>query len=309
MPGSAGSSWYFLRYIDPKNNDELANKKLLEYWLPVDLYMGGPEHAVGHLLYSRFWNNYLYNKGVVPVKEPFAKLRHQGMILGTNGEKMSKSRGNVINPDEIVKNYGADSLRLYEMFMGPIEASKPWDVNGIDGAKKFLDRVWRLYAESGKIKAEENTNLEKIYNQTVKKVTNDYEALGFNTAIAQMMIFINSVYKENILPKKYAEGFLQLLNPIAPHITEELWRTVLGNSESISYSHWPKYDESKTIDEVKEIPIQINGKVKATVKVPLDSNEDFVKEKVHNEIANLLEGKAIVKEIYIKNKIYNIVVK
>lgn len=309
MPGSAGSSWYFLRYIDPKNTDELANKKLLEYWLPVDLYMGGPEHAVGHLLYSRFWNNYLYNKGIVPVKEPFAKLRHQGMILGTNGEKMSKSRGNVINPDEIVRDYGADSLRLYEMFMGPIEASKPWDTNGIDGAKKFLDRVWRLYAESGKIKEEENKNLEKVYHQTVKKVTNDYETLGFNTAISQMMIFVNSAYKEDILPKEYAEGFLQLLNPVAPHITEELWHTVLKKDDSIAHSKWPKYDEDKTIDEEKEIPVQINGKVKATIKVPLDSEETFVKEKVHSELSSLLDGKNIIKEIYVKNKIYNIVIK
>jgi len=309
MPGSAGSSWYFLRYIDPKNDNAPADKKLLEYWLPVDLYMGGPEHAVGHLLYSRFWNNYLYNKGIVPVKEPFAKLRHQGMILGTNGEKMSKSRGNVINPDDIVRDYGSDALRLYEMFMGPIEASKPWDTNGIDGAKKFLDRVWRLYTESGKIKAEENKNLEKVYNQTVKKVTNDYESLGFNTAISQMMIFVNSVYKEDVFPEEYARGFIQLLNPVAPHITEEIWSTVLGNTESIAYSKWPEFDESKIVDDEKEIPVQINGKVKATVKIPVDSEEDVVKEKVHESVANQLEGKTIVKEIYVKNKIYNIVVR
>jgi len=309
MPGSAGSSWYFLRYIDPKNDNAPADKKLLEYWLPVDLYMGGPEHAVGHLLYSRFWNNYLYNKGIVPVKEPFAKLRHQGMILGTNGEKMSKSKGNVINPDDIVRDYGSDALRLYEMFMGPIEASKPWDTNGIDGAKKFLDRVWRLYTESGKIKAEENKNLEKVYNQTVKKVTNDYESLGFNTAISQMMIFVNSVYKEDVFPEEYARGFIQLLNPVAPHITEEIWSTVLGNTESIAYSKWPEFDESKIVDDEKEIPVQINGKVKATVKIPVDSEEDVVKEKVHESVANQLEGKTIVKEIYVKNKIYNIVVR
>ena len=223
MPGSAGSSWYFLRYIDPHNSETFADKKLLEYWMPVDLYMGGPEHAVGHLLYSRFWNNYLYNKGLVPVKEPFAKLRHQGMILGTNGEKMSKSKGNVINPDDMVKQYGADSLRIYEMFMGPIDAAKPWDINGIDGSKKFLDRVWRLYMESGKLQDKENKNLERIYNYTVKKVTNDYETMGFNTAISQMMIFVNTVYKEDVFPVSYAEGFLKLLNPVAPHITEELW--------------------------------------------------------------------------------------
>ena len=308
MPGSAGSSWYFLRYIDPKNNDEFANKKLLEYWMPVDLYVGGPEHAVGHLLYSRFWNNYLYNKGLVPVKEPFAKLRHQGMILGTNGEKMSKSKGNVINPDDMVKQYGADSLRLYEMFMGPIDAVKPWDVNGIEGTKKFLDRVWRLYVESGKIKDTPNKNLEKDYHFTVKKVTNDYETMNFNTAISQMMIFINTVNKEEIFPLEYAEGFLKLLNPIAPHITEELWN-ILGHDNTIAYEKWPTYDESKTIDDEITLPIQFNGKLKATIQIPLDEDEGVIKQKVHEAINSKLDGKTIIKEIYVKNKIYNIVVK
>ena len=308
MPGSAGSSWYFLRYIDPHNDKEFANKKLLEHWMPVDLYMGGPEHAVGHLLYSRFWNNYLYNKGLVPVKEPFAKLRHQGMILGTNGEKMSKSKGNVINPDDMVKQYGADSLRIYEMFMGPIESSKPWDPNGIDGAKKFLDRVWRLFAEFGKVQDKENKNLEKIYHYTVKKVTNYYETMNFNTAISQMMIFINSASKEDILPKEYAEGFLKLLNPVAPHITEELWN-VFGHDNTIAYEAWPTYDEAKTIDEEKEIPVQVNGKLKATVMIALDEDEASVKEKVHSALEGKLDGKTIVKEIYVKNKIYNVVVK
>ena len=308
MPGSAGSSWYFLRYIDPHNDKEFANKKLLEYWLPVDLYVGGPEHAVGHLLYSRFWNNYLYNKGLVPVKEPFAKLRHQGMILGTNGEKMSKSKGNVINPDDMVKEYGADSLRLYEMFMGPIESAKPWDPNGIDGAKKFLDRVWRLYVESGKIKDEQNKNLEKVYHYTVKKVTNDYETMNFNTAISQMMIFINSVNKEEVFPMEYGEGFLKLLNPIAPHITEELWN-ILGHNDTITYEPWPIYDEEKTIDDEIEIPIQVNGKLKTTVMIALDEDESSVKQKVHSAIEDKLDGKSIVKEIYVKNKIYNVVVK
>ena len=308
MPGSAGSSWYFLRYIDPHNDKEFANKKLLEYWLPVDLYVGGPEHAVGHLLYSRFWNNYLYNKGLVPVKEPFAKLRHQGMILGTNGEKMSKSKGNVINPDDMVKEYGADSLRLYEMFMGPIESAKPWDPNGIDGAKKFLDRVWRLYVESGKIKDEQNKNLEKVYHFTVKKVTNDYETMNFNTAISQMMIFINSVNKEEVFPKEYAECFLKLLNPIAPHITEELWN-ILGHNDTITYEPWPIYDEEKTIDDEIEIPIQVNGKLKTTVMIALDEDESSVKQKVHSAIEDKLDRKSIVKEIYVKNKIYNVVVK
>ena len=309
MPGSAGSSWYFLRYIDPHNNDEFANKKLLEHWLPVDLYMGGPEHAVGHLLYSRFWNNYLYNKGLVPVKEPFAKLRHQGMILGSNGEKMSKSKGNVINPDDMVKEYGADSLRIYEMFMGPIDAAKPWDPNGIDGSKKFLERVWRLYVESGKIQDKENHNLERIYHYTVKKVTNDYESMNFNTAISQMMIFVNTVYKEDIFPKEYAEGFLKLLNPVAPHITEELWSTCLNHNNTISYETWPTYDESKTISDEITLPIQFNGKLKATIQILVDEDEKSVKEKVHNAIDSKLDGKTIVKEIYVKNKIYNIVIK
>ena len=308
MPGSAGSSWYFLRYIDPKNENELANKKLLEYWMPVDLYVGGPEHAVGHLLYSRFWNNYLYNKGYVPVKEPFAKLRHQGMILGTNGEKMSKSKGNVINPDDMVREYGADSLRVYEMFMGPIDSAKPWDPNGIDGSKKFLDRVWRLYVDSNKIKNQENKNLERVYHYTVKKVTNDYETMNFNTAISQMMIFVNSVNKEEVFPKEYAEGFLKLLNPVAPHITEELWN-ILGHNNTISYEKWPEYDEAKTIEDTITLPIQFNGKLKATIQINLDEDESSIKQKVHNAVDSKLDGKTIVKEIYVKNKIYNIVVK
>ena len=310
MPGSAGSSWYFLRYIDPHNDKEIADPELLKHWMPVDLYVGGPEHAVGHLLYSRFWNNYLYNKGIAPTKEPFQKLRHQGMILGSNGEKMSKSKGNVINPDDMVREYGADALRLYEMFMGPIDAAKPWDITGIEGTKKFLDRIWRLYVESDKISNKPNANLDKIYNFTVKKVTNDYENMYFNTAISQMMIFINTVYKEDSLPVEYAEGFLKLLNPVAPHITEELWNK-LGHEHTIAYEKWPEYDETKIVEDEVEIPVQINGKVKATISVPVDLTEAEIKEIVHkNEnISNLTKGKTIVKEIYVKNKIYNIVVK
>ncbi len=310
MPGSAGSSWYFLRYIDPHNENAIADPELLKHWMPVDLYVGGPEHAVGHLLYSRFWNNYLYNKGIVPTKEPFQKLRHQGMILGTNGEKMSKSKGNVINPDDMVKEYGADALRLYEMFMGPIDAAKPWDITGIEGTKKFLDRIWRLYVESGKISNNHNSNLDKIYNYTVKKVTNDYENMYFNTAISQMMIFINAVYKEETLPIEYAEGFLKLLNPVAPHITEELWNR-LNHNKTIAYEKWPEYDESKINENEIEIPVQINGKVKETITIPVDLEEGKVKEIVHENgnIANLTNGKTIVKEIYVKNKIYNIVIK
>ena len=310
MPGSAGSSWYFLRYIDPHNENAIADPELLKHWMPVDLYVGGPEHAVGHLLYSRFWNNYLYNKGIVPTKEPFQKLRHQGMILGTNGEKMSKSKGNVINPDDMVKEYGADALRLYEMFMGPIDAAKPWDITGIEGTKKFLDRIWRLYVESGKISNNHNSNLDKIYNYTVKKVTTDYENMYFNTAISQMMIFINAVYKEETLPIEYAEGFLKLLNPVAPHITEELWNR-LNHNKTIAYEKWPEYDESKITENEIEIPVQINGKVKETITIPVDLEEGKVKEIVHENgnIANLTNGKTIVKEIYVKNKIYNIVIK
>lgn len=308
MPGAAGSSWYFLRYIDPKNENEIANKELMKHWMPVDLYMGGPEHAVGHLLYSRFWNQYLYNKGVVSHKEPFYKLRHQGMILGSNGEKMSKSKGNVVNPDDMVKNYGADALRIYEMFMGPIDAAKPWDPNGIEGSKKFVDRVWRLYTESDKIKEQDNEELDYVYNFTVKKVTNDYENMEFNTAISQMMIFINACYKVDVVPQKYAIGFLQLLNPVAPHITEELWH-FLGNEDTISYSTWPTYDEEKTIEDTFNLPIQVNGKLRANVDIALNLPEDKVKEIAHEKVSSYLEGKEIVKEIYVKNKIYNIVVK
>lgn len=314
MPGSAGSSWYFLRYIDPHNQNEIADKELLKHWMPVDLYMGGPEHAVGHLLYSRFWNQFLYKKGISPVREPFAKLRHQGMILGPNGEKMSKSKGNVINPDDMVKQYGADSLRVYEMFMGPIDAAKPWDTNGIDGSRKFLDRVWRLYTESGKLSNEksDDVDLERVYNFTVKKVTNDYETMNFNTAISQMMIFVNTVTKSvnngGIFPIEYAEGFLKLLNPVAPHITEELW-SVLGHSDSISYECWPTYDEAKTVSNEITLPIQFNGKLKATILIEKDEDESSIKEKVHNAIDSKLGDKSIVKEIYVKNKIYNIVVK
>ena len=335
MPGSAGSSWYFLRYIDPHNENEIADPKLLKHWMPVDLYVGGPEHAVGHLLYSRFWNNYLYNKGIAPTKEPFAKLRHQGMILGSNGEKMSKSKGNVINPDDMVKEYGADALRVYEMFMGPIDSAKPWDPNGIDGSKKFLDRVWRLFVESGKVQDvstnvlsndsanNSNTengensinknaykNLEKVYNYTVKKVTNDYENMYFNTAISQMMIFINSASKEDVIPKEYAEGFIKLLNPVVPHITEEIWNR-FGHNNTITYEAWPTYDETKLVEDTIEIPVQINGKVRATISISVGASQDDVKNTVHqnSNIQSQIDGKTVVKEIYVKNKIYNIVVK
>ncbi len=312
MPGSAGSSWYFLRYIDPHNNECLADKKLLEHWMPVDLYVGGPEHAVGHLLYSRMWNNYLYDKGIVPVKEPFKKLVHQGMILGSNGIKMGKRYPEyVVNPNDIVKEYGADTLRLYEMFMGPLEADKPWNDDAVDGAKKFLDRIWRLYTEENKIADQANANLEKIYHKTVKKVTSDYESLSFNTAISQMMIFINAIYKEEVFPVEYAKGLLKLLNPIVPHITEELWSEVFKQQNTIAYEPWPTYDETKTIDETYELVVQVNGKVRGKIETHTDTIEEEMKEKAL-QIENVkkhLEGLQIVKIVTIPKKLVSIVAK
>jgi leucyl-tRNA synthetase len=310
MPGSAGSSWYFLRYIDPDNEKELANKELLKHWMPVDLYVGGPEHAVGHLLYSRMWNNYLYDKGIVPVAEPFKKLVHQGMVLGSNGIKMGKRFPEYsVNPNDIIEQYGADTLRFYEMFMGPLEADKPWSTQGVEGAHRFLERVWRLY-ESGKIKDEENKNLEKVYNQTVKKVTEDFETLNFNTAISQMMIFINAVYKEEIYPKVYAENFIKLLNPIAPFMTEELWEK-LGHNNTITYEAWPVYDEAKIVDDEITIAVQVNGKVRGTIRISKDEEQDIVKDKATNEenVKRHLEGLNIVKIIVVPNKIVNIIAK
>ena len=310
MPGSAGSSWYFLRYIDPHNDNEIADKKLLEHWLPVDLYVGGPEHAVGHLLYSRMWNNYLYDKGIVPVKEPFKKLVHQGMILGENGIKMGKRYPEFsINPNDIVNEYGADTLRLYEMFMGPLEADKPWSKTGVEGAKRFLDRVYRLFEED-KVKDVENTNLEKIYHQTVKKVTEDYETLNFNTAISQMMIFINAVYKEDIFPKKYALNFVKLLNPIAPYITEELW-SMLGHDNTIAYEEWPKFDESKIVEDTYTMIVQVNGKVRGKIEVDSNTSKEEMEELAFtiDNVKNFIEGKEIVKVIVVPKKLVNIVVK
>lgn len=312
MPGSAGSSWYFLRYIDPDNDKEFANQELLKHWMPVDLYIGGPEHAVGHLMYSRIWNNYLYDKGLSPVKEPFKKLVHQGMILGENGIKMGKRFPEfVVNPLDIINNYGADTLRLYEMFMGPLEASKPWSKTGVEGAKKFLDRVWRLYTEEGKTFEGKNKNLERIYHETVKNVTNDYEKLSFNTAISHLMVFVNAVYKEDVFPIEYAEGFIKLLNPICPHITEELWKEVLGHDNTIAYDVWPNYDESKLVQTEFDIAVQVNGKLRGTITINIDDKEDEIKEKALNNenVKRHTEGKEIVKVIVIKNKIVNIVVK
>ena len=309
MPGSAGSSWYYLRYIDPDNDKEFVDKTLADHWMPVDLYMGGAEHAVGHLLYSRFWNRFLYNEGYITNDEPFKRLIHQGMILGENNEKMSKSRGNVINPDDMVRIYGADSLRLYEMFMGPIEASKPWDAKGIEASRKFIERIYRLYTTENKIKDEKNTNLDKVYNQTVKKVTEDYESLNINTAISQMMIFINAVYKENVFPLEYAKNFLKLINPIIPHVTEELW-SMLGESNTIAYEKWPTYDESKIKDDSYEMVVQVNGKVRGKIEISSNTSEEEMVDialGIPNVNANI-QGKEIIKVIVIPKKLVNIVV-
>ena len=310
MPGSAGSSWYFLRYIDPNNDKEFANYELLKHWMPVDLYIGGPEHAVGHLLYARMWNEYLYDKGLVPCSEPFAKLVHQGMILGSNGIKMGKRFPEyVVNPSDIVRDYGADTLRLYEMFMGPLEADKPWNMESVNGSRRFIDRVYRLFTE-GKITDKENKNLEKIYHQTVKKVTNDYENIGINTAISGLMIFINACYKEEELPKEYMEGFLKLFNPVCPHITEELWER-LGHSNTISYEKWPEYDESKTIEDEFEMVVQVNGKVRGKVMVSSDTDKEEMEMKACEipNVQSFISGKEVVKVIVVPKKIVNIVVK
>lgn len=314
MPQWAGSCWYYLRYIDPKNDQALAAEEKLKHWLPVDMYVGGAEHAVLHLLYARFWHKFLYDIGVVPTKEPFQKLFNQGMILGENNEKMSKSKGNVVNPDDIVKSHGADTLRLYEMFMGPLDASIAWSTNGLDGSRRFLDRIWRLMVEENgelnpKIQPnQEASSLEKVYHQTVKKVTEDYEGLRFNTAISQMMVFINEAYKATVLPKEYMEGFVKLLSPVCPHIAEELWEK-LGHSETISYESWPAYDEAKLVDDEVEIVVQVNGKVKAKLKVPTEATKEVLEGIAMDDdrVKEQIEGKTVRKVITVPGKLVNIV--
>ena len=313
MPQWAGSSWYFLRYVDPHNKQALADYEKLKQWLPVDIYIGGAEHAVLHLLYARFWHKFLYDLGVVPTKEPFQKLFNQGMILGENNEKMSKSRGNVVNPDDVVKQYGADTLRLYEMFMGPLDASIAWSENGLEGSRKFLDRVWRLIVdENGKLRDRITTfndgKLDKVYNQTVKKVTEDFENLHFNTAISQMMVFVNEAYKADALPYAYIEGFVQLLAPIAPHIAEELWE-ILGNEGGISYVPWPTFDEAALVESEVEIVCQINGKVRAKLMVPVDSSKEALEELAlaNEQVKEHIAGKTVRKVIAVPNKLVNIV--
>jgi leucyl-tRNA synthetase len=314
MPQWAGSSWYFLRYIDPDNKEALADPEKLKEWMPVDIYIGGAEHAVLHLLYARFWHKFLYDIGVVPTKEPFQNLFNQGMILGENNEKMSKSKGNVVNPDDIVESHGADTLRMYEMFMGPLDASIAWSTNGLDGSRRFLDRIWRLLVnDDGTItdkmtETDDTGKLEKVYHQTVKKVTENYEELKFNTAISQLMVFINDAYKADSLPKVYIEGFVKLLAPVAPHIAEEIW-SKLGHSESITYGTWPAFDEAKLVDNEVEIVIQINGKVKAKLMVPTDTTREKLEEIAMGDdsIKEQIDGKTIRKVIAVPGKLVNIV--
>lgn len=309
MPQWAGSSWYYLRYMDPHNNTALASKDALAYWGPVDWYNGGMEHTTLHLLYSRFWHKFLYDIGVVPTKEPYAKRTSHGMILGSNGEKMSKSKGNVINPDDIVNEFGADTFRVYEMFMGPFDQTAPWSMESIRGCAKFLDRVWNLQD----MLIDGNTyspEFEKMMHQSIKKVSNDIEEMKFNTAVSTFMSMTNEFYRAKKINKAEFNTFLQLLNPFAPHMTEELYQ-ILGNEKNISQTPWPQYDEAKTVENTIELPIQINGKLKSTIQITVDAPESDVKDLVHNnsQVQNATADKTIVKEIYVKNKIYNIVVK
>lgn len=312
MPQLAGSSWYFIGYIlkhhlgmIPLNSEEA--KRLLDKWLPVDLYIGGTEHAVGHLLYSRFWTKFLHDIGILSVQEPFKKLFNQGMILGADHSKMSKSKGNVVNPDEIIQSHGADALRLYEMFMGPLDAEKPWSTESLNGSKKFIDRVWRMFEFP--IEKDEVTELRQIYHQTIKKVTEDYEKLAFNTAISQMMIFVNEVYKQQKIGKDMARGFLKLLNPICPHITEELNKEVLHVNEELVYSDWPSYNEAYLVVDEVEMVVQVNGKLRARFIAPYDADSEDVKKLAlsNPNVTKHLEGLTVRKMVVIPNKLVNIV--
>ena len=320
MPQWAGSCWYYLRYIDPHNDEMFADPEKLKYWLPVDVYIGGAEHAVLHLLYARFWHKVLYDLGLVPTREPFQKLFNQGMILaeGKDGrpEKMSKSKGNVVNPDDIIVSHGADTLRVYEMFMGPLDASIAWSENGLDGSRRFLDRVYRLFVDeetgkvNDKVQDKDNVELEVSYNYTVKKVSEDIEILGFNTAISQLMVFVNDCYKAEYIPRKYALGFIQLLAPFAPHLAEEMWE-VYGNTESISYVPWPTFDESKLVSDTVEIVVQLMGKVKAKLDVKKDLTPAELEQIVlaNEEVKELIEGKQVMKVIVVPGRLVNIVAK
>ncbi|MBM6808121.1 leucine--tRNA ligase [Faecalicoccus pleomorphus] len=309
MPQWAGSCWYYIRYIDPKNDKAIGDPKLLEHWLPVDLYVGGAEHAVLHLLYARFWHKVLYDCGVVKSKEPFQKLFHQGMILGSNGEKMSKSRGNVINPDEIVASHGADALRVYEMFMGPLEAALPWSTTGLDGTRKWLERVNRFYTEVAEFTDENDHRLDRVYHATVKKVTNDIDTLNFNTAISQMMIFINECYKTKTIYRPFAIGFLKMFACFAPHLGEELWATIFDQKDSITYEPWPTYDEAMLVDKTVTIVVQVNGKVRGKFEAAADAEEAKIQEQALQleNVQHQLEGKTVRKVIVVKGKVVNIV--
>ena len=309
MPQWAGSCWYYIRYIDPKNDKAIGDPKLLEHWLPVDLYVGGAEHAVLHLLYARFWHKVLYDCGVVKSKEPFQKLFHQGMILGSNGEKMSKSRGNVINPDEIVASHGADALRVYEMFMGPLEAALPWSTTGLDGTRKWLERVNRFYTEVAEFTEENDHRLDRVYHATVKKVTNDIDTLNFNTAISQMMIFINECYKTKTIYRPYPIGFLKMFACFAPHLGEELWATIFDQKDSITYEPWPTYDEAMLVDKTVTIVVQVNGKVRGKFEAAADAEEAKIQEQALQleNVQHQLEGKTVRKVIVVKGKVVNIV--
>ena len=313
MPQWAGSSWYYLRYMDPHNDKEIVSPDAEAYWQNVDLYIGGAEHAVLHLLYARFWHKVLYDLGVVHTKEPFQKLANQGMILGENHEKMSKSKGNVVNPDDVVEQYGADTLRLYEMFMGPLEQSIAWSEDGLAGSRRWLDRVWRLFIDDDDklrdhITTVNDHKLDKIYNETVKKVTDDYEGLRFNTAISQMMIFINEAYKAENLPVEYVEGFIKLLNPIAPHMTEELW-SYLHKDESVTYATWPTFDESALVEDEIEIVLQVNGKVRGRLTIPADADRDKMTELAlaDEAVQKQLDGGQPKKVIAVPGKLVNVV--
>ncbi|KEF37593.1 leucyl-tRNA synthetase [Schinkia azotoformans MEV2011] len=315
MPQWAGSCWYFLRFIDPDNSEALADPEKLKQWLPIDIYIGGAEHAVLHLLYARFWHKFLYDIGVVPTKEPFQKLFNQGMILGENNEKMSKSKGNVVNPDDIIESHGADTLRLYEMFMGPLDASIAWSTNGLDGARRFLDRIWRLFVtDAGTLnekiqKGTDLKSLERVYHQTVKKVTDDYEHLRFNVAISQMMVFINEAYKAEVLPYEYMEGFVKLISPVAPHVAEELWEKLGHGEGSISFEQWPTYDESKLVEDEVEIVVQLNGKVRTKLNIPKDATKEVMEEIAMNDekVKEGIEGKTVRKVVAVPGKLVNIV--
>ncbi|MCD7123824.1 leucine--tRNA ligase [Limosilactobacillus caviae] len=315
MPQWAGSSWYWLRYTDPHNDKEFASKEALDYWSPVDLYVGGAEHAVLHLLYARFWHKVLYDLGLVPTKEPFMKLVNQGMILGSNHEKMSKSKGNVVNPDDIVDQYGADTLRLYEMFMGPLEESVPWDEKGLHGANKWAQRVWRLLMDDNnhlrdRVSTFNDGKLTKVYNQTVKKVTEDYERMHFNTAISQLMVFVNEAYKADDLPVEYMKGFVKMIAPIMPHMAEELW-SQFGESDTITYQPWPTYDPKALVEDEVEMIVQVNGKVRAKIKMAKDTDRDEAQQLAlaNEHVKKFTDGKDIKKVIVVPNKIVNIVAK